>query len=45
VDPRCARGGQSGTRAWTKQGILADQRAVEVAREGLDVPREVPREF
>jgi hypothetical protein len=44
MDPARACRGDRGERARTQQRVLADQRAVEVAGEGLDAPGEVVRE-
>jgi hypothetical protein len=44
VDPRVDGASQGRARARPQQRVLADQRPVEIARERLDVPREVPRD-
>jgi hypothetical protein len=44
VDTCRTRGGNRGLRPRSQKGILADQRAVEVAGERLDLPRKVLRE-
>jgi hypothetical protein len=44
VDACCARGGDRGLRPWAEECVLADERAVEVAGERLDLLRKVVRE-
>jgi hypothetical protein len=44
VDPLVPEGADCGARARPQYGVLADQRAVEVAGDGLDVARKVVRE-
>ena len=44
MDARRARGGNRGLRPWTQVCVLADERAVEVAGERLDLQRKVLRE-
>jgi hypothetical protein len=44
VDPGRARGGERALRARAQEGVLADERAVEVARERVDRAGEVRRE-
>jgi hypothetical protein len=44
VDPGRARGGDCLERPRTQDEVLPDERAVEVARDGLDAAREPSRE-
>jgi hypothetical protein len=44
VDPGRARGGDRAPRAGVEETVLADERAVEVARERVDRAGEVRRE-
>jgi hypothetical protein len=44
VDPGGVRGGDCPDRPRAKLGVLADQRPIEVRREGLDAGGEVSRE-
>jgi hypothetical protein len=44
VDPGRARAGERALRARAEESVLADERAVEVAREGVDRAGEVRRE-
>ena len=44
MDPRAAGRGDRAARARVQEAVLADERAVEVARERVDPAREVGRE-
>ena len=44
MDAGGARGRNRGARSRVEERVLTDQRPVEVAREGLDLAREVRRE-
>jgi hypothetical protein len=45
ADAGLAGGGDRGLRARVQESVLADERAIEVAGEDLDVAREVGRQF
>ena len=45
MNPSLANMRERLARAWAKHDVFADQRPVEVARDGLDVAREIGREL